>query len=342
MTLNTETLILKKFLQNREDFINGQDLADQIGISRVGIWNQLEKLRGLGMEFEAVRNRGYRLVSEPDTLCEPILRAWLSILEVDIALHYLQTVESTNSEANRLLGEQSSAPLVVISEEQTKGRGRRGRQWHSPAEGNLYASFAFHPQMPPMRMQSITLYIGLSLCEWLHTDYDIPIGIKWPNDLLINGRKVSGILTEARIDADNIRDLVFGIGINVHGRSRQWPEEVQKVATTISGNTDKKISLNEFTARACKVVLTAYNKYLASEVPSERFARWPKYDVLFNQTIGYEKNNQRFSGTGRGIDSHGNLIVETPTGEKITLSAGEVSIGSSQLASSAHIASETG
>ncbi len=319
MTLNTETLILKKILQNREDFINGQDLADQLGISRVGIWNQLEKLRGLGLEFEAVRNRGYRLISEPASLCEPVLRAWLSIYDVDIALHYHKTVESTNSEATRLLSEQSPTPLVVISEEQTRGRGRRGRNWHSPAEGNLYASFAFHPQMPPMRMQSITLYIGLSLCEWLYNEHQIPISIKWPNDLLIQGRKVSGILTEARIDADSIRDLVFGIGINVHGRSQQWPNEVRKVATTLAENTDKKISLNELAAKQCKVVLNAYQKYLASDVPSERFSQWPKYDVLFNQTIGYEKNNQSYTGTGRGIDAHGNLIVETPTGERITL-----------------------
>lgn len=332
MTLNTETLILKKFLQNREDFINGQDLADELGISRVGIWNQLEKLRGLGMEFEAVRNRGYRLISEPQTLCEPILRAWLSILEMNIALHYLQTVESTNSEANRLLGKNYPTPLVVISEEQTKGRGRRGRVWHSPAEGNLYASFAFQPQLPPMRMQSITLYIGLRLCDWLHTDYNIPIKIKWPNDLLINGRKVSGILTEARIDADNIRDLVFGIGINVHGRSHQWPEEVQQVATTVSENTAKKISLNEFAASVSKVVLSAYNDYVQSDTPSERFTKWSKYDILFNQIISYQKNNQSFTGTGRGIDSHGNLIVEALNGETTTLSAGEVSIGSRPMA----------
>src|SRR3954462_12388040 len=127
----------------------------------------------------------------------------------------LDTGDSTNSEAEPLLDTGASVTLVILAGEQTAGRGRRGRVWHSPPTGNLYSTFVFRPKLEPARLHDFTLWMGLNVCELVSNFTKLEPGLKWPNDLLMNGRKAGGMLTEARVDADEVRDLVFGLGINL-------------------------------------------------------------------------------------------------------------------------------
>ena len=210
-----ETLILRELLAHDQAFVSGTALAAKAGMSRVAIWQHMEKLRLQGFEFEAVRSRGYRLTARPEGLNATLIRAFLPLRDRGLTISLLDHVDSTNDEAARELANGRADPFLILAHRQLGGRGRFGRRWLSDPNGNLYASFAFRPRVEPVRMPTFTLWMGANLCDLIANFFRVTPGLKWPNDLLFEGRKAGGMLTEARIDADQIRDLVFGLGLNL-------------------------------------------------------------------------------------------------------------------------------
>lgn len=322
-----DQILLRSFLQAGDSFVSGSLLAERLGISRVGVWARLEKLKAEGFEFEAIRNKGYRLVREPEVLHGKLLEASLLGIYGDVNLRFLEVVDSTNSEAERLLALGENAPLVVTAAQQTKGRGRMGRQWHSPRSGNLYASFAWRPGTPYTRLQNITVWLGVCVCQYLREQWQIPVWLKWPNDLLIDGKKVAGMLTEARIDADQTRELVFGLGINILGDTRSWPREVATVATTLSSHASAGFSLHALAAGIMGTVLNAYTVFRHTDVTEELLKQWQECDSLFGKTIQAEVNGQIVSGVASGLHPSGGLRLRIANGETKILHSGEVHIG---------------
>lgn len=324
---DADHIILRSFLQAGDTFVSGSRLAERLGISRVGIWARLEKLKAEGFAFEAVRNRGYRMIQEPPILHGKLLEAALTECYGAVNMRFLDAVDSTNSEAERLLALGESAPLVVVAAQQTKGRGRMGRQWHSPRSGNLYASFAWRPGLPYPRMQNITVWLGICVCQYLRERCCIPAWLKWPNDILIEGRKVAGMLTEARIDTDQTRELVYGLGMNIMGDTTTWPEEVAKVATTLASYSPNPIALNSVAAGILATVLNAYTVFRHSDVTGEMLKQWQECDALFGQTIQTELNGQTVTGQAAGLHPSGGLRLKLASGETRILHSGEVHIG---------------
>jgi BirA family biotin operon repressor/biotin-[acetyl-CoA-carboxylase] ligase len=235
-------VILRAMLDAGDGFVSGADLASELGISRVAVWQHMEKLRDQGFVFEAIRSRGYRLKSRPTTLNTLLIEAHLSA-HTNCRIIALDTVDSTNDEAMRLMGQGVQTPLVVIAHQQTRGRGRMGREWLSEPNGNLYLTFAFQPTIPPARLASITPWIGVNVCHFIASYCRISPQIKWPNDLILNARKAGGILTEARIDTDRIRDLVIGFGLNLTRPSAGWTGDLIDRAIALDGNPPRCKSL---------------------------------------------------------------------------------------------------
>lgn len=328
---NTDIVILKALLSANDAFVSGNQLANRLGISRVGVWARLEKLRDHDFDFEAVRHRGYRLLQEPAYLNEDLIRAYLELDEFPADIVALTDIDSTNSEAERLLAAGRPAPFAVLSSRQTAGRGRFGRKWHSPQEGNIYASFAFRPKLPPARLQRITLWFGLCICRFLNEELHIPVKIKWPNDLLLHGKKVAGMLTEARVDSDFTRDLVFGVGLNVNADTTAWPAEVASVATALSAATPARLPINKIAARLVRTVIRAYDEYVAGSIDTEFQENWPKYDLLQGLTVNASSGQQKISGIVKGIDNEGRLLVQNTQGILQSLNSGEVSLGSAAM-----------
>jgi BirA family transcriptional regulator, biotin operon repressor / biotin---[acetyl-CoA-carboxylase] ligase len=225
----TDERLLTQLLDAVGEFVPGQKLQAVLGVSRPAIYQCVERLASQGIVIEARRHYGYRLVEEPVVFSEVLLRAYRPLILGCPPIHFFDTVDSTNTIAERLLAVEVVTPFVVVGREQTAGRGRRGRVWHSPDAGNLYASFAFRPQRPPREMPPITLWLGIAVARLLRDRLSLPVMVKWPNDLLLHGRKLAGMLTEARIDADSLRDLVYGLGLNLRADTRSWPEEVRAV-----------------------------------------------------------------------------------------------------------------
>ncbi|MCH6255916.1 biotin--[acetyl-CoA-carboxylase] ligase [Puniceicoccaceae bacterium K14] len=321
---NTEVLILKEMLSAGDSFVSGNRLADIIGVSRVAVWGQMEKLRSQGFEFEAVRSKGYRLSQRPNALNRILIEAVLTRNAENLTIYTEDSVDSTNSEAERLLANNAPTPFAVFSLEQTSGRGRLGREWHSQNNGNLYSSFAFRPKILPSRLSTFTLWMGLNICECINSFCRIESKIKWPNDILVSGKKVAGILTEARMDADETRDIVLGLGLNVNSQPDNWPEELKMVATSLSEAARKPIDINRLTAALCGRIMTAYQQFVVDEHKSVIKEKWPSYDILRNKTVNLHQGESQISGIAQGIDSNGSLIIERSDGTRYQARAGEV------------------
>ncbi len=316
--------ILNELLAANGGFVPGNRLTDILGVSRVAVWGRLERLKEQGIEIEAQRQHGYRLVAEPPYLHEALLRAYARRLGVGTDLYFHSTIDSTNSEAERLLAAGMEDPCVVVAGEQTAGRGRMGRQWHSPHQGNLYVSFAFRPRLIPRDMPVVTLWFGLAVARCLQDEFELPVLLKWPNDLHLNGRKVAGMLTEARIDADQTRDLVFGLGMNIAAEMEAWPETVRQRATTL--NSHHPVSVNAVSMSVIKAVLGSFARFVAGD--REALAKdWPRFDALAMRTVEAEYNGKRIRGTAQGIHPDGSLRLQTEDGAILSLHSGEVTIG---------------
>jgi len=324
---DTDVVILRALLESNASFVSGSALADKLGISRVGIWARLEKLRLEGFDFEAVRHRGYRMIAEPSAVNEDLLRAYLQLDGAKINIHFHSEIDSTSSEVERLLSHGAETPLVVVARRQTNGRGRLGRQWHSADEGNLYFSFGFRPQLAPAQMQTITLWMGVQICRYVNERLAIPAQVKWPNDIVSGSRKICGILAEARIDADHTRDLIFGIGVNVNGDCSKWPAETAAVAASLASLGGKPLKINLVAAELVEVVGRAYDGYVSDRYSQEFFELWSRFDALRGKEIRGTRGREEIVGTANGIDENGNLLLVAKGGETRRVQSGEISLG---------------
>lgn len=323
----SEVIILRELLNSETGHVSGVRLGKLLGVSRVAVWMQLQKLTHHGFVFEPVRRRGYRIVKRPEVLHPALVHAYLNGRPRLPSIICLEGVDSTNSEAERRLAAGEKTPFVIFAREQTHGRGRRGRPWHSTANGNLYATFVFRPQLEPARMQDFTLWMGLNLCELVANYCKVQPGLKWPNDLHLDGKKAGGILTEARIDADQIRDLVFGVGLNINGRIAELPKDLQRSATSLAEATGSPLDLSRFAAALIGRVLSAYDAFLDGSYRETFASLWQRYDVLRGRPVTVIQGTRTVSGTAAGIDAEGSLILRTAGGKTERFRAGEVTLG---------------
>lgn len=321
--LPPDVAVLRQFLAADGGIVPGPKLGKLLGISRVSVWMRLRKLEKQGFRFESVHRRGYRLVRKPAGLHPALLLAHLHGRPRLPEIVCLDTTDSTNSEAERRLAAGAGVPLVILARRQTEGRGRRGRVWHSADAGNLYATFVFRPHLDPSQMQDFTLWMGLHVCELIGSFCLLQPGLKWPNDVYLNGRKAGGMLTEARIDADQIRELVFGLGLNLNGH---LPRELAATATTVAEAAGQPVDFNRFTAALIGRVLTAYSDFVGGHYRKKFDELWPRYDCLAGRPVTVTQGDRVVAGTAQGIDADGSLLLRTAAGRTERFRAGEVTL----------------
>jgi BirA family biotin operon repressor/biotin-[acetyl-CoA-carboxylase] ligase len=322
---HADLTILRAMLTAGGGFVSGTALAQELGMSRVAIWQHMEKLREQGFVFEAVRSRGYRLTDRPMSLHALSIKAQIA-LSTPCSIITLDTVDSTNDEAMRRVGQGHPTPLIVISREQTKGRGRMGRDWLSEPNGNLYITFALQPNVAPSRLATITPWIGVNLCHFIANYCRISPQIKWPNDLILNGRKAGGILTEARIDTDRIRDLVIGFGLNLARPKSGWPGELATRAIALDEVYASPIDVNHFAAALIGRVLKACAVFSAQQHTTEMLTLWSRFDSLHEREITLLHGTEAITGIAQGIDSDGSLLLRIGSGAPQRFLAGEVTL----------------
>lgn len=324
--LSAEHIILREILAHEAGFVSGAGLAARLGVSRVAVWQHMEKLRHQGFVFEAVKSRGYRLVQYPPSLHATLIEVRLKSRHRDFPLTVLDTVDSTNDEAARQFAGGRPTPFAVLARRQTRGRGRFGRAWHSESSTNLYASFAFRPRVEPERMQTFTLWMGVNICELLSNFAQVTPGIKWPNDILFDGRKAGGMLTEARVDSDQIRDLVFGLGLNVNSPAGGWPTELARRAISLADVTGAPLDLNRLAAALIGRVLLAYDKFVEGEHLATFADLWHRFDLLRGKPVTLLEGGRRHHGIVGGLDDEGALLLRDENGRAHRFRAGEVTL----------------
>lgn len=323
---HSDLVILRELLAHEPAYTSGATLATKLGVSRVSVWLHIKKLEAQGFRFEAARSRGYRIARRPGALHLGLIQAHLKGRRRYLSVSLLDEVDSTNDEAARQLAAGRATPFVILAHRQTRGRGRRGRVWHSENNGNLYASFAFRPKVVPARMATFTLWMGVNLCELIANFSQLNPGIKWPNDILFGGRKAGGMLTEARIDSDQIRDLVFGLGLNVNGVSSRWPAELARRAVSLAEQAASPLDLNHLTAALIGRVMLAYDQFVDGEHPATFADLWQKYDLLRGKPVTLLHGPERIAGTAAGIDDEGSLLIRGESGQLQRFHAGDVTL----------------
>ncbi len=321
--IDADVTILMTLLEEAPSFVSGSLLSNRLRISRVGIWSRLSKLRKDGFRLFAVRNRGYCLDKEPIQIHPRLLEAYIRVQKYKCPKIIVQkSAESTNAEASKLLANGEVAPFVFIANKQTKGRGRYGKTWVSKDPRNLYLSMGFRPQIKSSRLNLFTLWIGVNICRLLEDETGLPIKIKWPNDIYIDGKKLAGMLTEAHIDTDSIRNLIFGLGLNINSTEKKMPGVVDNKPTSLALELGKNVSHHLLTAKIIQTIRLAYEACIEEDIHKELVTQWKQYDYLYGKNVIADEG--KTNGKAQGIDSDGALIVKLRNGRLRKVISSEV------------------
>ncbi len=307
-----EELVLAFLAEAADDFVSGEAISGKLGLSRAAVWKHVNALRGQGYRIEAVPARGYRLAAIPDRLGALEIGPLLNTHDLGQTLHCSPELPSTNDRARELADAGAAHGEVVIAESQTAGRGRRGRTWSSPAGRNLYLSVVLRPSLPPQRAPELTLVASVAACEACRKA-GVDTGIKWPNDLLVGGRKVAGILTELSAEADAVHWVVLGLGVNLNSGPEDFPEDLREVATSLAIERGQPVPRALFAA----ALLSELEQWLdlhAAEGFDPIRAAWRDRSVTLGREVRVDGDGGEISGIAEDIDSSGALLVRGAAG----------------------------
>lgn len=310
-------------LRASDGYVSGQELCGRFGVSRTAIWKAINQLKQAGYEIEAVQNRGYHIISTPDILSENELRSIRKTEWLGNKIYYEAEMDSTNTKAMKLAEEGAPHGTIVVTDHQKNGRGRRGRTWESPAGSAIAMTFLLRPHIHPNNASMLTLIAAMAVAKGIEDETGLKAGIKWPNDIIINRKKVSGILTEMSAQTDYVNHIVVGIGINVHVDA--FPEELSNIATSIFLELGRKINRAALIERICEYFEAYFEVFLKTEDLSAIAKQYDAYMVNRNQPVRVLDPKDAYEGTARGITTRGELLVDTWESRRL-VSSGEVSV----------------
>jgi BirA family transcriptional regulator, biotin operon repressor / biotin---[acetyl-CoA-carboxylase] ligase len=308
----SEEMVLAFLAEAGDEFVSGEAISDKLGLSRAAVWKHVNALRAQGYRIEAAPARGYRLVEIPDRLGELELRPLLNTHDLGQALHWYEEVGSTNDVAKELAEEGALHGEVVVAERQTAGRGRRGRSWSSPPRRNLYLSVILRPELPPARAPEVTLLASVAVCQAVR-QAGVAAAIKWPNDVLVSGRKLAGVLTEMAAEVERVQWLVVGIGVNVNADRDDFPEELRELATSLRLERGQPVPRVLFAA----ALLTALEEWLdrhADEGFAPVRAAWREMSDTLGREVRVRSGGADLVGVAEDVDESGALLVRTAQG----------------------------
>lgn len=320
---STKTKILK-VLRGTKGYISGQELCEQLGVSRTAVWKYMKQLKEEGYEIQAVQNKGYCLTEVPDVLGESEIKSRLDTRWAGSQVYFYEEIDSTNTQAKRLAEDGAPSGILVVSDCQVKGKGRRGRTWESPKASAIYMTLMLRPQILPERASMLTLVMGLSVVQAIRSVLHIETSIKWPNDVVLNKKKLVGILTEMNAQMDYIEYLVIGIGINAN--MGHFPQELEDKATSLQIELGHPVNRAELVAATMKCFEENYDIFEKTQDLSGLIEAYHAVLANYNQPVRVLEPGNEYSGVARGINKKGELLVEREDGSVKTVYAGEVSV----------------
>lgn len=314
--------LIHLLVQNATVVVPGPKVADEIGVTRSTVWVWIERLRALGVEIKGHPSSGYQLVKLPDLLAPGLLRPELGENEFGRKIVHYFRIDSTNNVALRLAARGAPHGTVVVSEEQTQGRGRLGRSWYSEKSSGIYASVILRPPLSPAAAPILALTAGLAGNHAIRALTGLQVDIRWPNDLMVNGKKAGGILTEMSAELDRLHAVVLGFGINVN--HREMPAELKGIATSLRIEGRKTYSRAQILVALLKELERHYRLLLneGSAKIAECFAASSTY--AHGKRIRVRSNSSEFLATTAGLEPSGALRVRCDDGHEELLVAGEI------------------
>ncbi len=313
-----------RLLRESDGYVSGQELCNRFGVSRTAVWKAINQLKEAGYEIEAQQNKGYHIKSAPDVMNEPEIKSILKTKWAGQEVLYFDTIDSTNTKAQELAEKGYPSGTLVVADQQVSGKGRRGRGWVSPSGTGIFMTLMIKPDIKPNNASMLTLVAALAVAKALKDVTGEDAKIKWPNDIVINGKKICGILTEMSAQFDYINHIVIGIGINVHNES--FPEEISSMASSLMIEAGgKKFRRAEIIAQTMLHFEEYYEIFLQTEDLSALVGEYDELLVNMNKAVKVLDPKEPFEGKAMGITKHGELIVDTWESRKL-VSSGEVSV----------------
>lgn len=305
--------LIEAFTNNPNQYVSGESLADLLGCSRTAIWKHIEALRQDGFILEAVRKKGYRIISSPEKIVPDNILFGLNTSFIGRNIHFEETVESTQNIAQKLALEGAAEGTLVVAEEQLGGRGRLERKWQSPKYKGIWMSLILKPSIPILKTPQLTLLTAVAVVQGIQEATGVQADIKWPNDLLVNGKKLTGILTEMQADSDRIHSLIIGIGINVNQQLEDFPEELKASATSIYLETNKSWDRAKIIQEIMKQIEKLYLLYLEKGFYPIKLL-WESYSISLGNKVTANTLNGSIFGLAKGITDDGVLLLEDEEG----------------------------
>lgn len=311
------------FLKRADNYVSGEEISKRLGVSRTAVWKHIRSLKEDGYKIESQPNRGYSLKQSPNLMLPTEIKPYLETRFLGFDIIYQARVTSTNIIARELAEKGASSGTLVLAEEQAGGKGRLGRVWASPP-GGIWLSFIVKPEVSPFQAPLFTLLTAAALGEVLK-DNGFKVGIKWPNDILCEGKKVVGILTEVRAEIERLNYLVIGVGINANISSIDLPQELREQAATLQDILGIPINRPAFVAAFLKKWEELYFLSL-EEGFAETLNIWRRNNITLGRELTIKIGGKEIRGKAIDIDEKGALIILKKDGTKESFLAGEVTL----------------
>lgn len=318
-----KTKILK-CLRESQGYISGQELCERFQVSRTAVWKVINQLKEEGYQIEAVRNKGYHIVECPDVMTKEEIESLMKTKWVGREVFYYDQIDSTNTQAKRLAEQEKYQGALVIAEMQSTGKGRRGRNWESPKGTGIWMSLLLRPEILPSKAPMLTLVMAYSVAEAIREITGQAVEIKWPNDLILHGKKICGILTEMSAEIDYINHVVIGIGINVN--TMEFPEEIAATATSLRLEGQKTIKRGELISCIMSYFEKNYEAFIIKQDLSEIKDAYNSLLVNCDKEVKILTPEQEYQAHALGINELGELVVMKEDGKLENIFAGEVSV----------------
>ncbi|MGI6776660.1 MAG: biotin--[acetyl-CoA-carboxylase] ligase [Acetivibrionales bacterium] len=325
--------ILQKLKENAPGFVSGARLSKMLGVSRTSVWKYVLELKKEGYVIESFTKKGYRLISVPDLLNLNELVYNLRTKKIGSSIQYIDLIDSTNTYAKKLALDGCPEGTVIVAGRQTNGKGRMGRNWDSANKSGIWMSIVLRPDILPEQAQIITLAVSVAVVKAIESLFGLKCGIKWPNDVILNGKKVCGILTEMGCETDRINYIVVGIGVNVNQDEDDFAVELKDKATSIKMsmikenmiNGDMDINRSELIKQVLFEMEKLYENICRLKV-REILDEWKKYSVTIGNEVKVVCRGIEYKGFAKDITEDGGLLVNCDDGASRKVLSGEISL----------------
>lgn len=318
--------LAQRLIKAEGEAVSGQQLADEFGISRTAVWKHVKELEEKGYSIESVRKKGYRLAKLPDSLEPVVIQSLLKTESLGRVIEYQESCLSTQIIAHQLAQESTPAGTVVLTEEQTAGRGRMARKWDSAPRKGIWMSVILRPAIEPNKAPQFTLVTAVAVVRAIEEVTGLKPEIKWPNDILLEGKKCTGILTELQSDADGIQAMIIGIGLNVNQSLEDFEESVQGIATSLKMASGEKVN-RQALVRSILYFLEQYTEMYMNQGFGPLKLMWESYAVTIGKKVLARMATGTLEGIAEGINEEGVLQLRTADGKVHGIYSADIEIG---------------